>query len=180
MVNHRFSWGIKSILPSAVRSWKTFTWYNSCDCAGCVKTTLSWETVWLNDSRFSHCTSLQQAKNEKGNLDVFLAYTHCFYSKFPHASVFSFSSFFFLLFFKNEGVRNFFFFFLGDLVWLSGVWASPIFSFVVIEISTVSEVFTLSLDTSMLRSSSISAKWSFPLGIVSINRWNQVSNKGCG
>lgn len=78
------------------------------------------------------------------------------YSKCPQASVFTFSSLFFLLFLKNDGVRNFFFFFLGDLVWLSGVWASPVLD--VMEISTVSEVVTLSLDTSMLRSSSVSSK----------------------
>lgn len=70
--------GKKSILPSAVTSWKTFTWYNSCECAGCVTTTLSSETMWLNDSRFSHFTSFQQAENLKGNSDVFQANIHCF------------------------------------------------------------------------------------------------------
>lgn len=85
-----------------------------------------------------------------------------------------------MLFFRNDGVRNFFFFFLGDLFWLSGVGASPVFSLVVMQISTVSAVLMLSLETSTLRSSSSSEKWSFPLGIESVGRgrkgkeWRQL------
>ena len=71
---------------------------------------------------------------------------------------------FFLLFLRNEGVRNFFFFFLFSL------WASPIFSAVVMVISTVSAVLTLSLDTLRLSSSSSSSspKWFLPFVTASM------------
>ncbi|KAJ8365461.1 hypothetical protein SKAU_G00142920 [Synaphobranchus kaupii] len=65
----------------------------------------------------------------------------------------------------KEGVRNFFFFLLGDLLGeLSGVRASSIFSPPLTAISTLSAL-VVSWLTRLLRSSSASCAPSFPFGM---------------